>query len=189
MNVIIQIAIGYCLATAAGLRIFVTLLVWAIASKMGLIMSDKNWQISPLTLSICTIGAVVEVAVFFRPRLDNLMDAVALPLATVAGTLLMASVLPSLPPWGRWLIAIIGGAVALLLQITTTLLRAQITKTTGGVNNGLFATIELGGCLGLLLLALLEPRLAALAALGLTIAAARYLWLRLPPGMIPKGSP
>ncbi|MCS6958660.1 MAG: DUF4126 domain-containing protein [Pseudanabaenaceae cyanobacterium SKYGB_i_bin29] len=181
MNTLGQIALGLCLASAAGLRVFVALLVWAITSKMGLIIIDQSWSISLQLLSIFTIGAVVEVMLFFRPRWDNLLDAVALPLSAVVGSLTMASVLYNFPNWGQWLIAILlGGGVALLLKITTTLLRADITKRTGGINNGLFATMELGGCLGLLLLALLEPHLGACSALGLAGVALRYSWLELP---------
>ncbi len=177
MENLIQIAIGIGLAAACGCRLFVTLLVLAASTIMGRIALEGSWLTHPQTIVILILGTVVEVMAFYRPRLDNLMDAIALPSAVIGGVMIMVSVAYSLPlPW-RWLVAVFfGGGIALIVQATSTLIRADLTTDSGGVNNGLFATIELTAALGITLMVLLEPRITAIGVLVLVGFALRYLY-------------
>lgn len=180
MATLIQLAIGISLAGACGCRLFVTLLVLAASTIMGRITLESSWITHPQTIVILILGTVIEVMAFYRPRLDNLMDAIALPSAVISGVMIMASVAYSLPlPW-RWLVAVVwGGGIALILQSASTLIRAQLTTCSGGVNNGLFATIELAAALGITLMVLLEPRITAIAVLVLVGFALRYLYVQI----------
>jgi len=174
MDTLGQVATGISLAVACGCRLFVTLLVLGLASVMGLL--PKGWFSSVPALVIFVLGTVIEVMAFYRPRLDNLMDAIALPSAVIAGGMVMTSLLDGLPPIGRWALGVIGGGgTTLIIQTATVLIRADLTTQTGGINNGTFATIELGTALGIALLVLLEPHITAIGVLVLLGFACRYL--------------
>lgn len=172
-----QITTAIGLAAACGCRLFTTLLIFAISNSLGLISGEGSWLSNPQTFIVFTLGTVIEVMMFYRPRLDNLMDAIALPSAFVAGVVVTRSVVYGLPPLWRWLAAIVlGGGVALIVQAATTLIRADLTTRSGGINNGVFATIELGTALGIVLMVLLEPRVTTIVVFVLLGFASRYLY-------------
>ena len=116
-------------------------------------------------------AAMVEIAAFYIPGVDNLLDTVATPGAVIAGTIVSAAVMTDLPPMVKWTAAIIaGGGVAGITQGLTAMLRAKSTVFTGGLGNSAVATAELGSASLISLLALAAP----LAALGLVIL---FFWL------------
>jgi hypothetical protein len=177
MELLLQITTGIGLSAACGCRLFVTLLVLGLGGALGLIPVGHNWFSSTTALIVVTIGTVLEVMAFYRPRLDNLMDAVALPTAVLTGMIVMETVVYKLPDLGRWALAILlGGGITLVLQTATTLIRADLTSRTGGINNGVFATIELGAALGIALMVLIEPRVTAIGVLILLGFAGRFLY-------------
>lgn len=177
MEVLWQLTTGIGLCAACGCRLFVTLLVLGLGSALGLISVGQNWFTTTPALIIITLGAVLEVMLFYRPRLDNLMDAIALPTAVLTGIMVMGAVVYKLPQLVRWGLAIfLGGGITLVFQATTTLIRADLTSHTGGINNGVFATIELGTALGITFMVLLEPRLTAIGVLILLGFAGRFLY-------------
>jgi Domain of unknown function (DUF4126) len=104
-------------------------------------------------------AALAEIAAYYIPGVDNLLDALATPAAFVAGTIVSAAVMTDLPPMVKWTAAIIaGGGVAGLTQGVTATLRANSTIFTGGIGNMVLATLELGGALLVSLLALAAAR-------------------------------
>ncbi len=108
------------------------------------------------------------------PWLDNVLDAMAPPVAATAGVIATAAVTPELSPLLRWTLAIIaGGGMAGLVQAGTAMLRLKSSAFTGGVGNPLLATTELMGALALSGLALLVPLLALAAVL---VALALLAW-------------
>jgi hypothetical protein len=105
------------------------------------------------------------------PGVDNLLDAIATPVAIGAGTMMVAAPLWDMPPLLKWTAAVIaGGGAAGLTHGVTSLLRAKSTLATGGLANPLVATTELGGALGLSLLALALPVLALLLVVVMVLA-------------------
>jgi hypothetical protein len=107
------------------------------------------------------VAAILEIAAYYIPGVDNLLDLVATPAAFIAGTIVAAAVMVDLPPMVKWAAAIIaGGGAAGLMQSVTTLLRAKSTALTGGLGNPVIASAEWGGALLVSLLALLAPVLA-----------------------------
>lgn len=158
-------ALGISLAAAVGFRVFVPLLVVAIAARCGWMDLPPAWAWagSATAIAMLTVAAVAEIAAYYLPGVDNLLDALAAPLAVVAGTLLVAAPLWDLPPLLKWTTAVIaGGGAAGITQGLTSLLRAKSTLTTGGLANPVVSTGELGGALLLSILALLMPVLALL---------------------------
>jgi hypothetical protein len=106
------------------------------------------------------------------PGVDNLLDAIAAPVAVVAGATVAAAVMTDLPPIVKWTTAVIaGGGVAGLTQGLTALLRAKSTALTGGLGNSAVATGELGGSIVLAVLAIAAPVIAvSLVALAVWLA-------------------
>jgi hypothetical protein len=124
-----------------------------------------------------SVAAVIEIAAYYIPGLDNALDAIATPVAIGAGTLATAAVITDLPPLVKWTTAVIaGGGMAGLTQGVTSLLRLKSTATTGGLANPILATGELGGAALLSAAALAAP----LLALGLVMASiwSATRWLR-----------
>jgi len=160
---LVALALGIALAAAVGLRIFVPLLVVSVAAWFGKIHLAESfaWLGTMPAMVMLGVAAAVEVAAYYVPGLDNLLDTVAAPLALAAGTMMVAAPLWDMPPLLKWTAAVIaGGGAAGLTHGVTSLLRAKSTLATGGIANPVVATTELGGALGLSLLALALPVLA-----------------------------
>jgi hypothetical protein len=178
---LVSLALGIALAAAVGLRIFVPLLVVSVAAWFGKIHLAESfaWLGTTPAMGMLAVAAVVEIAAYYVPGVDNLLDTIAAPLALAAGTMLVAAPLWDMPPLLKWTAAVIaGGGAAGITHGVTTLLRAKSTLATGGIANPVVATTELGGALGLSILALALPVLA-LAIVVATIVAMIWLLRRL----------
>jgi Domain of unknown function (DUF4126) len=160
---LVALSLGIALAAAVGLRIFVPLLVVSVAAFFGKIhlAPTFDWLATGPAMAMLAVAAVVEIAAYYLPGVDNVLDAVATPVALAAGTMMVAAPLWDMPPLIKWTAAVVaGGGAAGLTHGVTSLLRAKSTLTTGGLANPVVATTELGGALGLSLLALALPVLA-----------------------------
>lgn len=178
---LLAIALGVSLAAAAGLRIFLPLLVVAVAARAGVIELAPafDWVATLPAIVALASAALIEIAAYYLPGVDNLLDVLAGPLALVAGTLLVVAPLWDLPPLVKWSVAIIaGGGAAAMTQSFSSLLRVKSTLATGGAGNALVSTGELGGALLLSALALLLPLAGALVVLVLLVWVLRALWRR-----------
>ena len=170
--------VGLGLSAAAGLRIFIPLLVASVASLTGHLElasgfdSDRD---EPALVGFA-VAAAVEIAAYLVPFLDNVLDALAAPAAAVAGTVLTASSIVEMSPWLKWSLAIIaGGGIAGTIHLFTGATRLTSTATTGGLANPGVSTTEAGGALGVSILAIAAPILGVLFALLLVFLAARTL--------------
>ena len=119
-----------------------------------------------------TIGTAtaVEIAAYYVPWLDHVLDVVAAPAATAAGAVVAASLFTDLPPFLRWTLAVVaGGGAAGAVHGATSLTRLKSTAFTAGLGNPVVATAELAGAAATSALALAAPA-AALALLALVSA-------------------
>ena len=159
----LSIALGVGLAAAVGFRVFVPMLVLSIAAYSGHLhlSSGLEWLGAAPAVVMFAITAVLEVLAYYIPGLDHLLDTLAAPAALIAGTVAAAAVITDLPPILRWSTAVIaGGGAAGLTQGLTSLLRVKSAMLTGGLANPVVATGELGGAIGMSLLALASPLIA-----------------------------
>ena len=159
----LAIALGVALAAAAGLRVFIPLLLASVAAHSGHMDPGPGfaWLASWPAMATFAVAAAVEIAAYYLPGLDHVLDLIMTPLALCAGVLLVVAPLGEVSPLMRWSIAVVAGAGAAgLTQAASSLLRIKSTATTGGLGNPVVATAELGGSLLLSLLALLLPLLA-----------------------------
>jgi len=146
-HVISAVALGIALSACCGFRIFVPMLAAAIGAYNHWfnVSPDMQWLASlPATICFAT-AAIVEIGAYYFPFLDNILDAVAAPLAIAAGTILAFAILPTGQgePLLRWVAALIGGgATAGTIHVGTGLLRLFTTKATLGVGNPVVASGE-----------------------------------------------
>lgn len=171
-DVVRSAALGFALAAAVGLRIFVPLLVVSAAAFAGHLelTGGLAWLGSPAALIVFGVATLLEVVAYKVPWLDNLLDAAGAPVAVLAGTLMMASALEGADPLLRWAIAAIaGGGTAGAVHGSLAVLRKLSSLTTGGLANPLISMAEGIGALMLSVVALLVP-IAALVAAALTVA-------------------
>jgi hypothetical protein len=163
VSLAVSIALGIGLAAAVGFRVFLPLLIASVAAYTGHLHLDENfaWLGSLTAIIMLSVAALVEVAAYYIPAVDNLLDTVTAPLALVAGTIVSAAVIADMPPLIKWSTAIIaGGGVAAITQGVTTLVRAKSTAFTAGLGNPVVSTVEMVAAAVISLLALLAPLVA-----------------------------
>lgn len=180
----LPIALGISLAAATGFRVFLPLLVMGIGAREGLlpVSSGFDWVSSGPALLMLAVAAIVEIAAYYVPVVDNLLDSLAAPAAVGAGILATAAVLgPGFDanPMLKWSLAIVaGGGAAAVTQSATTLLRGKSTVFTGGVGNHVIATGELGSALVLSVIAVVLPYVAVGLVCIVALLAFRMWWKR-----------
>ena len=174
----LSVALGIVLAASTGFRVFLPALIASVAAYTGHLPLDEGfaWLATPFALTMLGAAAAVEIAAYYVPGIDNLLDTLAMPAAFIAGTVLSAAIMTDLPPVVKWAAAIVaGGGAASLTQGLTTMLRAKSTVFTGGTGNPVIATAELGGALLIPLLALAAPLVAVVLVILLLWVAFRVI--------------
>jgi hypothetical protein len=169
VDVLVGVGTGLALAAAAGFRVFVPLLVVSFAARTGWLplSTGFEWMGTTPALVVFATATVLEIAAYYFPFFDNLLDTIATPAAVLAGIVASASVLTDLPPWLRYSVAIIGaGGTAGIVQGSTVLLRLKSSAATAGTGNVLLASLELLGALIMSVASLLLPLLALLLVAG-----------------------
>jgi len=159
-ELITAVAIGIGLAASAGFRVFVPMLVAAIAAKTGVLPLNESflWLSSWTAIAILGTATVVEILAYYIPVVDNLLDTISTPLAIGAGTLLLTSVLPIDSELMRWITgAAVGGGSAAVVQSGSALTRLTSTKMTAGIGNPVVATVENVAATGTSVLSLIIP--------------------------------
>lgn len=172
LELLTAVAIGIGLAASAGFRVFVPMLVAAVAAKTGVLPLNESFQWLSSWTAIIILGTatVVEILAYYIPFVDNLLDTVSTPLAIGAGTLLLTSVLPIDSELIRWITgAAVGGGSAAVVQSGSALTRLTSTKLTAGIGNPVVATVENVAATGTSILSLVIPFFVLALFLLLTI--------------------
>jgi hypothetical protein len=179
LDIILSLCVGIGLSAACGFRVFVPLLILSIAAKTGhvTLVPSFQWIGSDIALGTFAVATVFEIAGYYIPWLDHLLDVIATPAAITAGIIVTASIVGGMSPFLKWTLAVIaGGGAAGLVHGTTAVTRGLSTATTGGIGNPLFATIELGGSVVTSILAIVAPVLTVvLIVLALLLVAKKII--------------
>jgi hypothetical protein len=173
---VVSVGVGLALAAAAGFRIFVPLLVLSLAAQTGWveISPSFSWLATPSASLALGTATGLEIAAYYIPFFDNVLDTLAAPLAVLAGVVASASLLTDLPPWLQYTIAIVGaGGTAGLVHASTSVLRLKSSAATAGIGNPILATLELVGSLLIALLALFAPLIALAVVVLIVVFVAR----------------
>lgn len=177
--------IGIGLAAASGFRVFLPLFAVSLASYMGWIPMNENFQWLSGTPTLITTGIamIAEILAYYIPYIDHLLDTLSVPMATVAGSVLFASQFADLGTFPQWALALIaGGGTAAAISSGFAGTRAASTATTGGLGNSIVATTETAGAGIMSVLAIAAPIIAAIFAISLVIfvlVAGRKIWRKL----------
>lgn len=183
MAILLSVCLGLGLSAACGFRIFVPFLVMSVAARAGhLDLSGRfEWISSDAALITFGVAALVEVAAYYVPWVDNVLDTASTPVAVIAGIVATAATVQDMSPLMTWSLAVIGGGgVAGVIQTGTALLRGASTMMTAGFGNPVISTAEAGGAVGLATLAVVLPVVAFLLVLTLMLKVAMRTGRRLP---------
>ena len=179
---VLSVFMGIGLAAATGFRVFLPMFAVSLASYMGWIPMNENFEwLAGLPVLITTgIATVVEILAYYIPFIDHLLDSISVPLATVAGSVMFASQFADMGTFPQWALALIaGGGTAAAISSGFAGTRAASTATTGGLGNSVVATTETAGAGIMSFLAMAAPLLAFIAAVLLIITVVllgRKIW-------------
>lgn len=182
---IISACIGIGLAAASGFRVFLPFFFVSLASYLGWIPVSDNFEwLSGLPALITTgVATVIEILAYYIPFVDNILDTIAVPLATIAGSVLFASQFIELGTFSQWALALIaGGGTAATIASGFAGTRAASSATTAGIGNNVVATTETAGAGVMSALSLFLPVIAFLLAIFLLIAViifGRKIWRKM----------
>lgn len=146
---VVELVVGVCagisLSAACGFRAFLPLLAVSIAAHFfGFkVNADFAWIGSWASIVSLATATIVEIVAYYLPFVDNLLDLINVPLAFVAGAVVMSGVLPDVHPYLKWSIAgLLGSSAAGLTQLVTMIIRGASTATTAGAGNNVVALLE-----------------------------------------------
>jgi hypothetical protein len=181
METLLSMCVGIGLSAACGFRVFVPLFVMSLASRAGHLALSPGFEwigTSPALVAF-GIATCLEIAGYYIPWVDNVLDTIATPAAIVAGIIVTASAVSGMSPFLKWALAVIaGGGAAATVQVATGMMRGASSLTTAGLGNPLITTLEVGGAMILSLLAIVLPVLAGLVVLGILAFAAKKVFER-----------
>ncbi len=172
MDNLISVSLGIGLSAACGFRVFIPLLVMCIAALSGhLALSDGfQWIGTYPALVAFGTASILEIAAYYIPLVDNLLDSIGTAAAAAAGVVVAASSFVHLDPMLKWTLALIaGGGTAAIFHGSTSLLRGMSTAVTGGIGNFAVATAEWMIASVLSMLAVVLPLLSAIVIVALLI--------------------
>ena len=177
MELVLQIAAGIGLASCAGLRAFLPLLVVGAAARAGWVQLAEafGWLDSTPALVILGTAVVAEILADKIPVVDHVLDGVGFFVKPVAGTLVMASTLSETSPLAAAVLGLVLGAPAAAgVHLVKAKTRLLSTATTMGLANPAQSVVEdtasIAGCV----LCVVVP----FAALGLILLIAAVIWFR-----------
>ncbi|MBW7871698.1 MAG: DUF4126 domain-containing protein, partial [Flavobacteriia bacterium] len=108
---IMSFCLGIGLAASAGFRVFIPLFALSLAAYFGnsFLTLNESWQWIGSAPAMITFGVatLIEVLAYYIPFIDNFLDTISVPLAAVAGTLLMAATLTDMNQVAVWSLAVI----------------------------------------------------------------------------------
>jgi len=176
-EVLISIFLGIGLAAAVGFRVFLPLLILSLAGYYDVISLNESWQWIGSLTAVITLGVatLIEIFGYYIPWFDNILDTIALPLATLAGTAVMVATITNLDPVITWALAIIaGGGTAAAIKGNASAARLTSSTTTAGFANPILTTVETGISTLMSILSIFVPIIAFILVLVLFFIIFRF---------------
>ena len=175
LQAILGASMGIGLAAASGFRVFLPPFLMSLWLRFGFLSleiegSEFDFIYSDLCVIMLGVASASEILAYKIPFLDNALDAIATPLAGLAGVAVMAVSLEGLDPSIQWGVAVIaGGGASLGIQSATVAGRGISSVLTLGIGNPLFSITEDKASLFLVLIALVAPLIALMMTLCLIV--------------------
>ncbi|NNE30998.1 MAG: DUF4126 domain-containing protein [Winogradskyella sp.] len=145
VDTILSVFLGIGLSASVGFRVFLPLFALSLAAYFNLWQLNEAWLWIGSTTAVFTLGiaTLVEILAYYIPFVDNVLDTIAIPLATLAGTAVMVSTITDLSPVITWSLAIIaGGGTAAAIKSSAGATRLGSTVSTAGFANPVVTTVE-----------------------------------------------
>ncbi len=145
LQILIQVMLGIALSAVCGYRIFVPFLAMGIAGMAGYIHFADGfaWISSWPALLVFGVATILEIAAYFIPHIDNILNAIALPAGAVAGVIVAASVISDMDPMLKWTLAIIaGGGAATVTGLLSNGVHQLSTAVSAGFANPVVSGVE-----------------------------------------------
>jgi len=179
-DILLSVALGLGLAAACGLRVFLPLFVASAFAHFDVggigLREGFGWLSEWPAMIALGVATMAELLAYYLPLVDHVLDAVAVPLSTVAGTVVAMSTFVDLPPLLSWGLALIaGGGLAGLISAGTAATRIASTTATAGLGNPVVATVETSGAILLSVLAWFLPLAALVVVLFVVWRATTWL--------------
>ena len=174
MGIIELLGLAGSVSLLSGWRLYATVLITGLAMRSGWVPLPEQLQMldvlaNPWVLGIAGVGAVME---FFADKvmwLDSIWDAVHSLIRPVGGALLaLAIVDPGDPTW-QVIAFLLGGGAAFAAHAGKASARAAVNTSPEPVSNVMVSTAEDVATVGLLALAIANPAIAAVIAVGLLV--------------------
>lgn len=168
VDTILSIFLGIGLSASVGFRVFLPLFALSLAAYFNVWELNESWLWIGSKTAIITLGiaTIVEIAAYYIPIVDNFLDSIAIPLATIAGTAVMVSTVADLSPVITWALAIIaGGGTAAAIKTSASTTRLGSTVSTAGFGNPIVSTIETGSSIVMSIVSIFLPILAIVLVL------------------------
>ncbi|MGJ8593615.1 MAG: DUF4126 domain-containing protein [Aquaticitalea sp.] len=165
---VISICLGIGLAASVGFRVFLPLFALSLAAYFNLWELNHSWQWVGSLTAVITFGVatIVEILAYYVPFIDNLLDTIAIPLATIAGTAIMVSTVADLSPVITWALAIIaGGGTAAAIKSASGATRLTSSVSTAGFGNPIISSVETGTSIVMSIVSIFLPILALVLVL------------------------
>ena len=163
---------AFGLSGAAGLNAWIPLFVTALLDRLDVIHLAAPYDKLSTTAGLIVLGAltVADLVGDKVPAVDHALHAAGTVIAPFAGAVLFTGSAGQGADLPTVLSAVLGGGTAGALHLTRSAVRPLSTAGTGGLANPVLSVIEDFGSIGLTVLALAVPVLAALALAGIVVA-------------------
>ncbi|MBV6478371.1 MAG: hypothetical protein HGGPFJEG_01125 [Ignavibacteria bacterium] len=155
---------GICLCSAVGFRIFLPFVILSIFSDIyGVPVFLAEGFISFTLFIVLMILSLLEIAGYYNPWIDNMLDLITTPLSLAAGIFMMSIFMDNVNPVIKWLISvIIGGGTSLNIHLMSVKGRALASTFRSGYGNTVFSTIELVSSIIVTIIAIYNPWLSVI---------------------------
>jgi hypothetical protein len=188
---LLQVTMGVGLASCAGLRAFVPLLVLGLAGRFGglPLAGDHAWLAGDPALVVFGVATLVELVADKVPLVDHLLDSAATLIKPVAGGLIMSAIVADSGPLGLTVLwIVVGGSAAGVVHLLKAHLRWVSTSSTAGLGNPVLSVVEDTGAVVGSVIAVVWPVVAGTLAV-LVLVGLLLLWRRLRPRRARQSSP
>ena len=186
-DVVSSISLAIGLAACAGLRAWLPLLMAGALARAGVLTLGPSFGFlaSNRALILFGVATVIEVIGDKVPAVDHALDMLSTVLRPAAGTLLAASVMWEVrdPLTALALGVAVGAPSALVPHAAKTVLRAASTTFTGGLANPLISVFEDVLAVGMFVLTVVVPLLAAITLLVVAFLVVRRMARRSAPAL------
>lgn len=171
---VVQLALGFSLAAACGLRAFLPIFAASALARAGYVTLGTSFEWMGSTPALIVFGSAVvfEIAGDKFPAIDHLLDAAGVVVKPAAATLLASSFLTGIDPLPAAVLSLVtGGAVAGTVHVIKSKVRLGSTLVTAGIGNPVLSILEDVVAFCATALAILVPIVAALVVLMMAAGA------------------